>query len=252
MNKKQNTLIIQMGIFFLIIILSLGLITIKEISPKMKLKKVDTKLNEYIDNNYNSVINDINIGDTKFQENTYSKKITNKKNNDLYFYIKYKNQKITSTYQKDYVEGKTLSNNITKYLNKNITPKINKDTLSIDKISISFNTKLNNCNDIIKESLLKKEYQMPLYTINITKKTPLTEHTINMELQNLDTYFKQNNILAKEYNLTFINNTNYTNTLNIIIKSDIIKENSPVISNAIINNNRTILNKYNVIIKYLN
>ena len=79
MNKKQNTLIIQMGIFFLIIILSLGLITIKEISPKMKLKKVDTKLNEYIDNNYNSVINDINIGDTKFQENTYSKKITNKK-----------------------------------------------------------------------------------------------------------------------------------------------------------------------------
>ena len=141
MNKKQNTLIIQMGIFFLIIILSLGLITIKEISPKMKLKKVDTKLNEYIDNNYNSVINDINIGDTKFQENTYSKKITNKKNNDLYFYIKYKNQKITSTYQKDYVEGKTLSNNITKYLNKNITPKINKDTLSIDKISISFNTK---------------------------------------------------------------------------------------------------------------
>ena len=236
MNKKQNTLIIQMGIFFLIIILSLGLITIKEISPKMKLKKVDTKLNEYIDNNYNSVINDINIGDTKFQENTYSKKITNKKNNDLYFYIKYKNQKITSTYQKDYVEGKTLSNNITKYLNKNITPKINKDTLSIDKISISFNTKLNNCNDIIKESLLKKEYQMPLY----------------MELQNLDTYFKQNNILAKEYNLTFINNTNYTNTLNIIIKSDIIKENSPVISNAIINNNRTILNKYNVIIKYLN
>ena len=87
MNKKQNTLIIQMGIFFLIIILSLGLITINEISPKMKLKKVDTKLNEYIDNNYNSVINDINIGDTKFQENTYSKKITNKKNNDLYFYI---------------------------------------------------------------------------------------------------------------------------------------------------------------------
>ena len=93
---------------------------------------------------------------------------------------------------------------------------------------------------------------MPLYTINITKKIPLTEHTINMELQNLDTYFKQNNILAKEYNLTFINNTNYTNTLNIIIKSDIIKENSPFISNAIINNNRTILNKYNVIIKYLN
>ena len=233
MNKKQNTLIIQMGIFFLIIILSLGLITINEISPKMKLKKVDTKLNEYIDNNYNSIINDINIGDTKFQENTYSKKIT-------------------STYQKDYVEGKTLSNNITKYLNKNITKKINKDTLGIDKISISFNTKLNNCNDIIKESLLKKEYQLPLYTINITKKTPLTEHTINTELQNLDTYFKQNNILAKEYNLTFIDNTNYTNTLNIIIKSDIIKENSPVISNAIINNNRTILNKYNVIIKYLN
>ena len=64
MNKKQNTLIIQMGIFFLIIILSLGLITINEISPKMKLKKVDTKLNEYINNNYNSVINDINIGDT--------------------------------------------------------------------------------------------------------------------------------------------------------------------------------------------
>ena len=252
MNKKQNTLIIQMGIFFLIIILSLGLITINEISPKMKLKKVDTKLNEYIDNNYNSIINDINIGDTKFQENTYSKKITNKNNNDLYFYIKYKNKKITSTYQKDYVEGKTLSNNITKYLNKNITPKINKDTLGIDKISISFNTKLNNCNDIIKESLLKKEYQMPLYTINITKKIPLTEHTINTELQNLDTYFKQNNILAKEYNLTFIDNTNYTNTLNIIIKSDIIKENSPVISNAIINNNRTILNKYNVIIKYLN
>ena len=195
MNKKQNTLIIQMGIFFLIIILSLGLITINEISPKMKLKKVDTKLNEYIDNNYNSIINDINIGDTKFQENTYSKKITNKNNNDLYFYIKYKNKKITSTYQKDYVEGKTLSNNITKYLNKNITKKINKDTLGIDKISISFNTKLNNCNDIIKESLLKKEYQMPLYTINITKKIPLTEHTINMELQNLDTYFKQNNFI---------------------------------------------------------
>ena len=44
MNKKQNTLIIQMGIFFLIIILSLGLITINEISPKMKLKKVKTDI----------------------------------------------------------------------------------------------------------------------------------------------------------------------------------------------------------------
>ena len=57
-------------------------------------------------------------------------KITCKKNKDLYFYLTYKNGKITDTYKEDYLEGKSLLNNLNNKMTKEINNKT-KDTYKI-------------------------------------------------------------------------------------------------------------------------
>ena len=45
-------------------------------------------------------------------------KVKNIKNKNHYFYIKYSNKKITDTYKEDYIQGKSLLNEIQKNLEK--------------------------------------------------------------------------------------------------------------------------------------
>ncbi len=251
MNKDKNKLVIEMGLFSLITILLLGLVTIKEIKPTIYLQQIDTKLQKYIEKNYANNLSEFNIGKTSFKNNEYIKKITSRENNSLYFLVKYKNKKISSTYQKDYSEGATLINKAETKLNKDLTNKL-KTVKSDELLTISYNTKLNNCTKIIQEQLLKENFNIPLYTINIEKTILFSTQTINQELINLDNLITNLNFKPKNYNITFTNQTNITETINFTIDSAIIKTSSNIISDAIINNDQATLTKYNIVVKKLN
>lgn len=252
MNKKQKFLITQMSLFFFIVVLLLGLIIIKEQKPKLMLNKVDKKMQEYINNNYDDIKDEIELGKTSYQNNKYTQKITNKQNENLYFIITYQNKKITTTYKKDYEEGYTLAKEIEKNLNKTLEEKTKISKPPVDKISISFNTKLNNCTTLIKKRLIAGKYDLPLYTVNVEKMINYTEEDLNNELLLLDNYISELGLNPKEYNLKYTDQKNITNTIDITLKSDIISTDSLTISNAIITNNKTMLEKYNIVVKQLN
>ena len=58
--------------------------------------KINKKLNDYVEKNYKEIKDGIIVKDTKYieKDSTYRKKVVNKKNKNLYFYVNYKNKKM--------------------------------------------------------------------------------------------------------------------------------------------------------------
>ena len=121
MNKTESKLFTEMAIFFFIIVLCFGLLIIKEKSNSIKIEKVDKKINEYINTNYKDLKDEFVINKIEYKNNSYYKKILNNKNKNLNFIITYKNNKISSTYNEDYLEGRSLFS----FLEKKMTKKLN-------------------------------------------------------------------------------------------------------------------------------
>lgn len=252
MNKKQNSLIVQMGIFSLIIILLLGLIIINEIKPNLTQKKVDQKLTTYITDNYQQIIETVNIRNTTYKNGIYQKRVENKINKNLYFIVKYKNKKISTTYKEDYEEGQTLIKKVEKEQNQLLQKKLKNTSLKKYTISLSYNIKLNNCTNLVKNKFIKEAPLLNLSTINVEKTILFDKQSLNNELLNLNNIMESLKITPKNYNLTYTNINDMTKTINIKLNSAIIKSDSNIISEAIITNNKPILDKYEVIITKLN
>lgn len=255
MRKKEQKLILQMGMFYLVVILLFGLIIISEKKKEVIIPKVEKKLLNYINNNYKNI--DIKTNKIKFnkEKEIYTIKVIDKRNDDLYFNVtyNYKSKKINSTYKEDYLEGKTLFKNIEKNLNKQINTKIKENPTTFKKISITYNTKLNNCTDTIKNQLLNKNYKLPLYTINLEDNISiLTEELLSKKLTLIKDYFNKINYKPKDYNVTLNNKTTPTKSINIIIPYDTLNKNPEEIANAIILNDTNKLKIYNINYKYLN
>ena len=68
----------------------------------------------------------------------------------LIVYITYKNGKITDTYKEDYLEGKSLLNN----LNNNMTKEINNKTK--DTYKINFISTLDNYNSQVQDKIINE------------------------------------------------------------------------------------------------
>ena len=86
-----------------------------------------------------------------------------KTNNNLYFYITYSNKKITDTYQKDYIEGKSLITHLNKKIQKNISKKTNKN------YKASINNTYDNFSKKVKKALLKEKdiESLKIYTSSL-------------------------------------------------------------------------------------
>lgn len=255
MKKKQQNLILQMGFLYLIVILLLGLILISEKRKEVIIPQVEKKLKEYINENYqNKNIKENKITYNK-QKEIYTIKIENKQNNDLYFFVKYdyKTKKITSTYKKDYIEGKSLTTNIEKSLNKKLVEKQKKLPSTFKNVRITYKTKLSESTKSIKEELLNKNYTLPLYTINLEDNiSKLTEEILLKKLKTINNYFKNINIVPKDYNIILNNKTTPTKSININIDQETLNNNLETICNLIINNKQIELEQYNIKYKYLN
>ena len=247
--RQDKKLSLLMGLFFLIVMVSFGLIVANEKVSVYRIPKIDKKLKTYVKTNYSNI--EVNMGKTFYKTGGYKLKVFSKENENLYFYINYNNKKITSTYKKDYLEGKTLLDKISKDLKKEISKKVPY------KVSIKMDNTLNNYSTRVRKRIIKEENIISLSIYNIY--TELDVDSFDKDgfynlISKLKSDFKKNNINSKEYNLTISDKNDITkvvevNNLDSNIENDDLKL---IISDIIDKKKSDILDKYNITYKYLN
>ncbi len=228
----KNRLTLYMGMLYLFVILSFGLIIINEKKPL----QIEKRLNSYVKENYKEEFNTSKI---KKKDKSYYIKLSNKKNKHLYFYVYYKDKKIISTYDNDYKEGKTLNNYMSKYQSKKLRNK---------NYKIKYETKLNNYTKSVKEKIINGNYDVPVYTIYVEE----TYTDLYTKLNEINTYINTIKLTPKNYNITLENKENIKESINIKISSDIMNSSLDKVVLSINNNDKLTLNKLNVKVKYLN
>ena len=92
---KQTKLVLERSIFFTFVFVCFGLIIINEKQDLFITKRVEKKLNAYIEKKYNKL--NLEKSPIKYKNKTFTIKLSSKKNNNYYFYVKYSNKKITYT-----------------------------------------------------------------------------------------------------------------------------------------------------------
>ena len=250
MNK--NKLIIQRSIFTLAIIIIFGLIIMNEKGGTLFSKKAKKNITEYVEEKYNSEINYLKIKSPTYNKKVFKSKIISKKNKNYYFYVIYHKGKITDTYKKDYLEGKSILNYLDKKLEKEITTKTKKKT-TVHPIS-----KLNNFTEqvqeriINEESLLELKYYYIEYELEIEK---WDEKTITEKISNHLNIINKKKITPKYQNITIISKTDITKAIRINnITEELInnKMKNNIINDIINNNNSKLLKENKITYKYLN
>lgn len=247
--NTQNKLTMQMAIFFLIVFVLFGTIVVYEKKNELFLPKIENSINEYINENYSSL--ELKKEEIKIEDNTFTMKVMNKENNNLYFYITYSDKKIKDTYQEDYEEGKSIIN----YLNNKIQKEI-KDKTNLT-CTISINNTYNNFSVKVKEQLLKEKNieTLKIYTLETEIYSQWDYISITNKITDTMTTLENNNITPKNYTIIVTDQTDITKSVKITnLTEELIKNNNlPIIINDIINNNKTsILSENKITYEYLN
>lgn len=241
--NKQKKLLIQRGIFVFIVFVALGVIVVTEKFGNIMIPKITKKMNAYIEENYKKL--DLKTNDVTYKNTTYTMKLESKENKNHYFYINYYNKKITDTYKKDYIEGKSLLTYIKKKLKKEI------NNLTNTNSDIEITSTLDKYTDIVKERIIKEDNLLELKFFIIKKELIINEwneenisNTINKYLE------KFNNITPKSYTITITNKNDLTESIEI--KNITNKVNKDIISDIINNEKSDLLKTNKITYKYLN
>lgn len=245
--KEQKKLTIQMSIFAFIIFICFGIIILTEKMAPYYSYKIDEKLNKYLKENYASIINELEIGNTNYKNTEYQLKIASAQNSNLYFYLKYSNKKITDTYQEDYLKGKTLLTNTSNSIAEELEKKYKKN------FKITILTTLDNFSNQTKEKIIKEENvsSLPIYTLETDLIIPMEIENIIKEINSLHNTLQQDNVNPKNYNFIIIDKNKKQKTLKINNLSKDIIENNEILTTIIYdiindNDDSNILNKYNI------
>ncbi len=249
--EKRSKLTLYMGMFYMLVILLLGLIIITEKKKDFLIPKIKKDINNYLEEKYKDEIKEFNYDNIIRKDNSYILKVKNTSNKNLYFTVVYNNKKITDTYKKDYLEGSTLNTYMTNKMNNEIKEATINKKVPYKTYKVTYNTKLNNCTSSVKEKLLNKKYNIPIYTINIEDSYQHINE-LKVILINIVSYTASLNLKPKNYNITLNNSQNITKSMNLIIDNDIILTSIDEVEQIIINNNQELLQKYHIKLKYLN
>ena len=249
--KKQKQLLFARSIFLFIIIIAFGVIIFTEKAGKILIPKADKKLNNYINNKYKNEKDNFIIGKTKFKNTTYTIKITNKNNKNHYFYIKYYHKKITDTYKKDYLEGKTILNHIKKSLKKEIENNTN------TKCEITILNTLDKYTSTVQNRIIKEDNLKELKIYNLKKELIINNWNskdISDKISKTISIYKNNNITPKNYIIIITNKNNITESIEITLNENFINNSSKeeIINDIIKDNNSEILKENKITYKYLN
>ena len=247
--NEQNKLTLQMALFFLCVIVIFGTIVIKEKSNELFLPKIENSINEYINENYSTL--ELQKEKINIENNTFTMKVMNKTNNNLYFYITYSNKTITDTYQKDYVEGQSLINQLNKQIENTIKNKTNQN------YNVTINSTYDNFSTKVKELLLKEENieTLKIYTVETEITTSWDYETITNNISTIMTTLENNNITPKNYTIIVTDQNDITKSVKIsnLTTKNLENNNLMYIINDIINNNNTsILTENKITYEYLN
>ena len=250
--KEQKKLTLGMAIFTFIIFVSFGVIILNEKSAPYFAPKIEKKLIDYLKTEYKDEYNDFDIGTTIYSKTKYNLKVTAKKNKILYFNIFYDNKKITDTYEKDYKQGKTLLNSITKKIEDELKNKYNQDFNIIMSKSLDEYSKQIQDNLILKNDLMS----LKIYTLETTITSKWNTNDIGSKIIKLNNNLKEENLTPKSYNITIINSKDATKSVKISnLTTEIIEDStllSSIISDIIKNENSKLLKQNNITYKYFN
>lgn len=248
--KEQKKLEMQMFLLFIIVFIFFGTITLTIKLGGIMTPKIDKKLNDYVEKNYKEIKDDIIVKDTKYieKDSTYRKKVVNKKNKNLYFYVNYKNKKIKSSYKKDYQEGATLFNKEKIGFEKEISNKY-KET------KITFPKKLNSYTKMNQEKIITGNIKdIPIYIISTELATTnWNQKNLVKEINDYNKYLNSKNYNPKKYNLTISNTKKIEQTIEIKnLTTKLTETDFNSIIDGIIKQDKNIIKKYNINYQYTN
>ncbi len=231
---SKNKLIIEMAIFTAFLFVSFSLIIINEKSKDFLAPKVEEKFKKYIDKTYSSKKQEFKYKKTKYNRKLerFEMKIENTTNSNLYFMLYYKNKKITSSYKKDYVEGKTLLS----YWQNNIEKKIN--SKKYPEVKALFSKNLNQYNNDDYRLLLtsKEPNYLPSYELTVTLEVAkLDKVKITQAINDFYIYIKGKNISPKYFNFKVIcSSTQDSINIKKLSESDILSSLDEIIRDIIL------------------
>ena len=245
--RQDKKLMLGMTILFLITFIFFGtLVTTEKLAPYYT-DKIKERFENYIKENYKEENNNLKIGKTSYKNQQYKAKVSNKNNKDLYFTITYQNKEITDTYKKDYLEGKTLLNE----LEKNLEEKIKENT--DQSVTISIPLSLDKYTNKIQENLINNNLEnTKIYDIEFTINSNIEITSIVNKIEEIIAELSSMNIYPNHYNIT-INNKKSKLTINNLTNNTIEKTTLTKIISDIINNNESdIIKTNNISYQYTN
>ncbi len=240
---KQRRLLYGQALFAILIIVAFGLIIINEKKTVLLMPKVQEKLDNYIEEKYSDL--DINKSKITMKNDKYMMKLTSNDNKNLYFYVTYKNDKITDTYKKDYLEGNSLLNKIKKDLENDILKNLKLKT------KVEIDTKLNDFTEQIQEKIFKEDIKkLKIYHLefNITI-NKWDKENITKDINSMINIIYSNDYNPKYINITITNNDDITESykINNLTKEFTNNKSNTEIIDDIINNKETDILKENKI-----
>lgn len=243
--NKQKKLQLERGIFVFIIFVVLGVIVCTEKFGSLLIPRVEKKMNTYIEEKYKDL--DIKTNEIKFKNTTYTMKVENKENKNHYFYVKYYNKKITDTYKKDYLEGKTLLKHIKNKLKEEINNKTNTNC------EVETTSTLDKYTSIVREKIIQEDNLLELKFYIIKKELVISdwdEETITKKVNEFIDKLNTNNITPKSYTITITNKNDLTESIEIKNITD--KVTKDIISDIINDKKSDLLKENKITYKYLN
>ena len=247
--KQDKKLMLGMTLLFFITFVSFGTLVVTEKLAPFYTDKIKDKITAYIKENYKEEQKNLTIGKVTYKLQKYQAKVYNKNNKNLYFNVTYQNKKITDTYQKDYLEGKTLLTTTEKILEQKIKKELNK------KVTITFPLTLDKYTTQIKETLINNDLEnINLYNINLSITSPLETSAIVENIEKTATELRTIKINPNHYNIKITNkNENKKLTINNLTQQTLQKYTLTQIINDIINNNESdIIKTNNISYQYSN
>lgn len=245
--RQDKKLMLGMTILFLITFIFFGtLVTTEKLAPYYT-DKIKERFENYIKENYKEENNNLKIGKISYKNQQYKAKVSNKNNKDLYFTITYQNKEITDTYKKDYLEGKTLLNE----LEKNLEEKIKENT--DQSVTISIPLSLDKYTNKIQENLINNNLEnTKIYDIEFTINSNIEIISIVNKIEEIIAELSSMNIYPNHYNIT-INNKKSKLTINNLTNNTIEKTTlTKIISDIITNNESDIIKTNNISYQYTN
>ena len=250
--KKQKELLFFRGIFIFIISVSLGVIVVTEKAGGLLIPKVQEKMISYLRDNYSNNFQNFIWNSPTYESTKYAMKVTDKENENHYFYVYYQKKETTDTYQEDYIEGKTLLENIQKNLEKEIQQKTN------TACQVMIPQTLDQYTSNVQERILKEDNLLELKFYSIQKELSIkewSEKEIITKINHLLETYQQNNITPKSYTIRFTNPEDITQSIQIQnIREDFLENpnQQQIIHDIIMDENSEVLKQNKITYKYLN